>query len=329
MKGSNVNQHISLCKSEVLERGAQELSALKTPAVSRISVAAASEKSDILVQSLGFIREYRNYPFVIKYGGSTIRADDPRAHFDLAMNALALETVQIQVVIVHGGGNAISAALRQEGLKSVRSFGHRITPPEHIPVVDRVLSDIGRSIADQIDGIGGLSKQLSGHQIFRCKKKELSGAAGEPIDCGRVGEIVAVDLEKLIPLLERGVIPVISSTARGEDGFIYNCNADLAAAELAVALEARRLVFMSDIAGVLRDPVDPETLCSNLTLPEVEQMIADGSISGEMLPKIAAALRAVDVVGKVTILDGRIKNAVLLEAYTSEGVGTLIRRQGS
>ena len=190
--------------------------------------------------------------------------------------------------------------------------------------VDEVLSrEINPDVVDTINSLGGAAQGFAGPEIFRCRRAEVLGADGQPIDLGYVGEVVEVNTKPLLECIARGVTPVISPTARGYDGHIYNCNADVAAAQAAIALKARRLAFLSDVPGLLRDPKDPNSLISHLAVSEVDGLKKTGVVDKGMIPKVDSAVAALRAgVEKVQFIDGRLPHSVLLEFFTDEGVGT-------
>jgi acetylglutamate kinase len=202
--------------------------------------------------------------------------------------------------------------------------GHRKTTGESVQVVERVLSrEINPDIVAMINQLGGKAKGFSGTDIFTCRKKLLQTPEGQELDLGFVGEVTAVNLEPIRECIRRSITPVVSPTARGEDGKIYNCNADVAAAQMAIALKARRLFFMSDVPGLLRDFQDPATLISHLRVDEVAELKQAGVIDKGMIPKVDSAIEAVRAgVKKVAFIDGRLQHSVLLEIFTDKGVGT-------
>ena len=188
----------------------------------------------------------------------------------MARDVVFLEAVGINPVVVHGGGKAITRALEASGVKTEFVQGQRRTRAETVQVVERVLSrEVNPEIVEMINKLGGKARGFSGADIFSCRKKLLKTAGGEELDVGFVGEVTGVNLDPIRQCIWRSVTPVISPTARGEDGQIYNCNADVAAAQMAIALKARRLFFMSDVPGLLRDPKDASTLISHLRVDEV------------------------------------------------------------
>jgi acetylglutamate kinase len=244
----------------------------------------------------------------------------------VARDVVFLEAAGIDPVLVHGGGKAITAALAGAGLEARFIQGMRVTDEATARVVERVLSqEINPQIVSTINGSGGRAKGFSGTEIFTCRKLWLSGPDGERLDPGFVGEVVAVNAEPLRQCLQKGITPVVSPTARGQNGHIYNCNADTAAAQAAIALKARRLVFMSDVPGLLRDPKNAKTVISRLRIGEVDALKMSGVIDKGMIPKVDSAVAAVRAgVEKVSFVDGRVAHAVLLEMFTEEAVGTEI-----
>jgi len=199
-----------------------------------------------------------------------------------------------------------------------------VTDAAAVAIVDQVLSrEINPEVVAAIRGLGGEAKGFAGPDIFTCRKAHLEGADGQPIDLGFVGEVIGVNTAPLIECLRQGVTPVISPTARGEDGRIYNCNADVAAAQAAIALKARRLVFMSDVPGLLQNPKDPDSVIPHLKIAGVARLKAEGVIDKGMIPKVDSAVAAIRAgIEKVSFVDGRAPHSVLLEIFTDKGVGT-------
>jgi len=227
-------------------------------------------------------------------------------------------------VVVHGGGKAITRAMESSGLKTQFVQGQRVTDQAAVEIVDRVLSrEINPQVVAAIKSLGGAAKGFSGPTIFKCRKAHATAPDGQRLDIGFVGEVTEVNTAALVECIAQGVTPVISPTARGEDGNIYNCNADVAAAQTAIALKARRLVFMSDVPGLLRDPGDPASLISQLKVSQVDQFKQAGIIDKGMIPKINSAVDAIKSgVEKVSLVDGRVPHSVLLEIFTDAGIGT-------
>lgn len=282
------------------------------------------DKAATLMEALPYLQRFRSQTFVVKYGGSFMDSPDPEVRSSVARDVVFLETVGINPVVVHGGGKAITRALEQSGVKTEFVQGQRQTTAETVDVVERVLSrEINPEIVEMINQLGGKARGFSGADIFTCRKKLLRPADGQELDLGYVGEVTGVNLDPIRQCLWRSVTPVISPTARGEDGQLYNCNADVAAAQMAIALKARRLFFLSDVPGLLRDPGDASTLISHLPAGEVEALKTSGVIDKGMIPKVDSAVEAVRAgVRKVAFIDGRLQHSVLLEIFTDKGVGT-------
>ena len=281
-------------------------------------------KAETLLEALPYIQKFSGATFVIKYGGSFMDSPDPSVRTGVARDVVFLEAVEINPVIVHGGGKAITRAMEKAGLNSSFVQGQRVTDEATIGIVDQILShEINPEVVSAINSLGGKAKGFPGPEIFTCRKTRLKSETGETLDLGFVGEVVGVNTKPLLDCIDHGITPVISPTARGEDGKIYNCNADVAAAQVAIALKAQRLVFMSDVPGLLRDPKNPDSLISRLNKTEVDTLKKSGVINHGMIPKTDSAVAAIDAgIEKVSFVDGRIPHAVLLEIFTDAGVGT-------
>lgn len=281
-------------------------------------------KADVLLEALPYIQRFRSATFVVKYGGSFMDSPDSAVRSGVARDVVFLEAAGINPVVVHGGGKAITRAMEKAGLKANFIQGMRVTDEATVNVVEQVLShEINPEIVATIGELGGKARGFSGADIFTCRKLHLKGPNGEDIDVGYVGEVVGVNVTPLRECIRRGITPVVSPTARGEDGHIYNCNADVAAAQAAIALEAKRLVFMSDVPGLLRNPQDPSTLIGHLQIDEVDGLKKAGVIDKGMIPKVDSAVAAVKAgVDKVSFVDGRVPHSVMLEIFTHAGVGT-------
>ncbi|MBM3847311.1 MAG: acetylglutamate kinase [Verrucomicrobia bacterium] len=282
-------------------------------------------KAATLLEALPYIQRFSGATFVVKYGGSFMDSPDPAVRCGVARDIVFLEAVEINPVVVHGGGKAITRAMEKAGLKATFIQGQRVTDEAAAQVVDQVLSrEINPEVTAAINELGGRAKGFAGTEIFRCRQMMLPGADGTPsIDIGYVGEVTTVNVEPLLECIEKGITPVISPTALGQDGKVYNCNADVAAAQAAIALRAHRLVFMSDVPGLMRDPKDPTTLISCLRVGEVPALKRAGVVDKGMIPKVDSALAAIrSGVAKVSLVDGRIPHSLLLEIFTDEGIGT-------
>jgi acetylglutamate kinase len=281
-------------------------------------------KATTLLEALPYIQKFSGATFVIKYGGSFMDSPDPEVRNGVARDIVFLEAVEIDPVVVHGGGKAITRAMEKAGLKANFLQGQRVTDEATVQIADEVLSrEINPEVVATINSLCGLAKGFAGPDIFRCRKAQVKGPDGQTLDLGYVGEVIGVNTVPLLECIGKGITPVISPTARGEDGRIYNCNADVAAAQAAIALKAKRLVFMSDVPGLLQDPNNPDSIISRLKTGEVDGLKQRGVIDKGMIPKVDSAVAAIQAgVEKVSFVDGRVPHAVLLEIFTDEGVGT-------
>jgi acetylglutamate kinase len=281
-------------------------------------------KASTLLEALPYIQRFSGATFVIKYGGSFMDSPDPAVRNSVARDVVFLEAVEINPVVVHGGGKAITRAMEKAGLKARFLQGQRVTDEATVGIADQVLSrEINPEVVAAINSLGGVARGFAGPDIFRCRKARVKGPDGEALDLGYVGQVVSVNVAPLLECISKGITPVISPTARGEDGKVYNCNADVAAAQAAIALKARRLVFMSDVPGLLQNPKKPDSIISRLKLSEVDALKQRGVIDKGMIPKVDSAVAAIQAgVEKVSFVDGRVPHAVLLEIFTDEGVGT-------
>jgi len=285
-------------------------------------------KAETLLEALPYILRFSGATFVVKYGGSFMDSPDTNVRDSVARDIVFLEAVEIDPVVVHGGGKAITRAMAKAGLKAEFIQGQRVTNEATAKIVDDVLSrEINPEIVKTINALGGRAIGFAGPDIFKCRKLWLDDKENpdKKIDIGYVGEVVEVNTAPLKESIWCGFTPVISPTARGEDGKIYNCNADVAAAQVAIALKAKRLVFMSDVPGLLNDPKRPDSVVSHLKSGEVGVLKQNGIIDKGMIPKVDSAVAAIQSgVEKVSFVDGRVPHAVLLEIFTDEGVGTEI-----
>lgn len=286
----------------------------------------AIAKADVLIEALRWIREFRGKMTVIKLGGSVM--EDPRALTHLLLDVVFMETVGMRPVLVHGGGAAVSRAMAAAGLEPRFVQGRRYTDAATLEIVERVLAyEINESLAAHIETLGGRARPLN----FRTRNLlfgepiQLNGKDGDPVDLGYVGRVTCVDRETIIALCNEGVVPVIPSMCVAEDGQKLNVNADTAATAVAQAVDAEKFVFLSDVNGVRRDKNDPETLVHSLTADEARAMIDRGQVDAGMIPKLQACLETLAKgVRKIHIIDGRLRHSLLLEVYTSRGVGTEI-----
>ncbi len=281
-------------------------------------------KAATLLEALPYIQKFSGATFIIKYGGSFMDSPDPNVRNGVARDIVFLEAVGITPVVVHGGGKAISQAMENAGLTPNFIQGHRVTDEATVRIADEILSrKINPEVVAAINAFGGVAKGFAGPDIFRSRKIRMNGADGQAQDLGYVGEVTGVNTTPMLECIKNGITPVISPTARGEDGRLYNCNADVAAAQTAIALKARRLVFMSDVPGLLEDPNDPSSVISHLKVSDVDRMKQTGVIAKGMIPKVDSAVAAIKAgVEKVSFVDGRVQHSLLLEIFTDHGLGT-------
>ncbi|MEM6471377.1 MAG: acetylglutamate kinase [Planctomycetota bacterium] len=282
----------------------------------------AIAKADTLIEAMGWIRKFRSKITVIKLGGSVL--DDAEALMHILIDVIFMETVGMKPVVVHGGGKAINRALDEAGIEATFIQGRRYTDDATLKVVKRVLAgEVNRGLTSEIERLGGRAKSLSVHTKNVLYGEPLTLPGGE--DLGNVGTVTRVDCEAIEELLNAGSIPVIPSFSIAESGKGLNVNADTAAMAVAQALGAEKLVFLSDVNGVRRDKNDPQTIMHSLSDRDARDLIESGVIDAGMIPKVEACLETLERgVRKVHIIDGRLRHSLLLEVYTSEGVGTEI-----
>lgn len=285
-----------------------------------------AEKADVLIEALAWIRQFRSRTTVIKLGGSVMEEDRSLNH--LLLDVLFMESVGMRPVLVHGGGAAISRGMAEAGLEPRWVQGRRYTDQATLEIVERVLAgQINRSIVQQIQDLGGCAASLNFQttNVLYGQRIGLAGPGGEELDLGFVGEVTRVDAETINNLCSQGVVPVIPSMCIAADGQKLNVNADTAATAVAQALRAEKLVFLSDVNGVRRDKKDPASLIHSLSSAEARQLIASGAIEAGMIPKVEGCLKTLENgVRKIHIIDGRERHSLLLEVFTSQGVGTEI-----
>ncbi len=282
-------------------------------------------KADVLNEALPFIQEFKNSIAVVKFGGSAM--ENPELTRKTMRDIVLLEAIGMKMVVVHGGGKAISARLKELGIQTQFINGLRVTDADTIKVVDDVLhNSTNRSLVDGITISGGKGVTISGKGIMRAEKLySADPATGEKIDIGFVGKVISVDVNPILDALRYKFIPVVTPLAMDFFHQPYNINADTAACEIAKALKARKLVFLSDVPGVLRDPKDEKSLISVIKTSEVDSLIAEKVLTGGMLPKIQSSVSAIKAgTREVHMVDGRIPHSLLLEIFTNSGVGTEI-----
>jgi acetylglutamate kinase len=282
-------------------------------------------KADALLEALPYFQQFRGRTVVVKYGGAAM--ENPDLVESVLRDIVFLEAVGINPVVVHGGGKAITAAMRQENLTAKFVDGFRITDGASIKIIDRILTEvISPSLAAKIQELGGKAQVLSGKEILIADKAPPRvDATGSKIDMGFIGDITSVDITRVHKLVDAEIVPIISPLGRGKDGQIYNINADIAAAKIAQALKAHKIIYLSDVNGVRRDPKDETSLISTLTPSQIQQLKEDGVIAEGMIPKVDSALEALaGGVAKVHFLDGKKAHSLLLELFTDAGIGTQI-----
>ena len=288
----------------------------------------AINKAQTLIEALGYIQRFQDRMVVVKFGGSVM--DDERAMSDIIADVVFMNTVGMRPVIVHGGGKAINEAMEKRGLEVQFVQGRRYTDQRTLAVVEHVLcNEVNRQIVATIEALGSSAMGL--HTLSSCVlfgEKLFLEEANRKIDLGFVGKVTSVNAKLLDLLCTADTIPVIAPLARDKTGAKLNCNADTAAGEVAAALKAEKLVVVSDTHGIRRNPKDPDSLIPQVTENEIKAMIADGTISSGMLPKVEACLRALEGgVNRTHIIDGKFTHSLLLEIFSDKGVGTLIQKQ--
>lgn len=292
------------------------------PDPSKPRIASTMGKARIFSEALPFIRRFRETTVVVKYGGSAMVDEGLRSSFadDVAM----LHYVGINPIIVHGGGPQISRAMGQRGIEPQWLEGLRVTDAGTMRVVQSTLvGEINPDIVRLVNNHGSVATGVSGLDA------NLFVAEPEDERLGFVGRVAEVNVELVEGLQSQGYVPVVAPIARGTDGNTYNLNADTAAGALAAALGASKLVFLTDVEGLYRDLGDDTSLISRISSPDLRSLVQSGSASAGMIPKLDAALAALDGgVGQVHMLDGRVQHSLLLEIFTPEGIGTMITENG-
>ena len=283
------------------------------------------EKAATLIEALPYIQNFRDKIVVVKYGGSTMVGDQEED--TVLKDIVFMASVGICPVIVHGGGPAINRRLEERGVETQRINGLRVTDKATMGVVEDVLfGEVNAGIVRDIEALGGKAVGISGKDAgVLSVRKHWANTADGPADIGFVGDVERVSTEPITDLIEGGLIPVVAPIGRGEDGQSYNVNADTAAGEIAAALRAEKLVFLTDVTGIMRDPEESSTLISTLQVLDVDHLVEEAVISGGMIPKVEACVKAVKYgVRKTHVVDGRIPHSMLLEIFTREGIGTEI-----
>lgn len=283
------------------------------------------DKAAVLIEAMPFLQRFKGEIVVVKFGGSAM--ENPATAESILADISFMSCVGMHPVIVHGGGKAISRAMEKAGVKPKFVCGLRATDESAIGIVESVLSnEISPGIVRAIQGRGMDARVVAGTAIIRSRKHMVEDpVTREKCDLGFVGEVVSVDPRPLRDLVASGTIPVVSPLGSDMDGAVYNNNADTAAAEVAIAIGARKLVFLSDVHGIYEDPEDTATFIPSIHRDEVEALVQRKVISGGMLPKVRAGVKAIQSgVKKTHVVDGNMKHSLLLELFTEDGIGTEI-----
>ena len=287
--------------------------------------AMARVKAETLIESLDWLRQFHNKVIVIKFGGNAMVDQELQRAF--AQDVAYLRYVGIKPVVVHGGGPQITARLSELGIESIFRGGMRVTDEQSIPVIKDVLKNqIGGQLAELIQEAGASAKVLSGEDenLFKAVKVQAQLPEG-PVDLGLVGEVRSVNPRAVLNAIENSIVPVISSIAPNSDGHLLNVNADLAAAALAVAVGAEKLMVLTDVQGLYSDWPNKDSLISSISTEELKELLP--KLESGMIPKMQACLEAVEGgVPKAHIIDGRTPHSILLEVFTKSGVGTQVTR---
>jgi len=273
-------------------------------------------KSKVLIEALPYIQKFRGATFVVKCGGSFMENQD--AVRSMLQDVVFLESVSINPVLVHGGGKAITERMKAAGIQARFVKGMRVTDEQSMKIVEEVLSTVlNPELVQTIQQLGGRARGVPGKDVIRARQLDP--------ELGFVGDITGVDTKPLLGLLRNSITPVISPIGRDQSDQVYNINADVAAADVAIALKARRLVYLSDVNGLRRNPEQEDTLIPSLRVAEVPKLIEEGVIDGGMMPKVQSAVRAIENgVHRVHMLDGKQPHSLLLEIFTDKGIGTEI-----
>lgn len=279
-------------------------------------VEAATRKAEVLIEALPFLKRFHHQITVVKVGGEAL--EDPQALDSLLTDLVFLEQVGVRPILVHGGGKSITRAMEDAGLQARFHQGRRITDEAALAIVVREVERLNRLVRDRIFDLGGAAVGLVPSRNF-CM------VAGEQLDpdLGLVGKPVHVDRTRITSLTSRGIIPVVPPLSASAEGQVYNTNADDIALAVASAMKAAKLMFLSSVPGVLRDPKDPASRIASLKPGEVRRLVREGVVTGGMIPKVESCLAALESgVGKIHIVHAAAPHALLLEIFTPEGVGT-------
>ena len=282
-------------------------------------------RSESLIEALPHIQEFRGHTFVIKYGGAAM--EDEQIVEKFLRDVIFLEAVGINPVLVHGGGKAITARMREAGLKAQFVNGLRVTDGAAIRIVEETLDgEINPSIVRTLQEFGGRATGFSGKTIFQARRlPPQTSETGEVVDIGFVGEAAGMNAKEIKAAICKEIVPVISPIGADEDGTVLNINADVAAAALAAELNATKLIFVSDVPGIMRNPNDKTSLIPSVTAEQAESLIRQKVIVGGMIPKVQSAAAALKKgVKKIHLIGGQIQHCLLLEIFTNAGIGSEI-----
>jgi acetylglutamate kinase len=290
-----------------------------------MDISEITAKARVLLEAMPYIQDFHGSIFVVKYGGSFMDDPDPAMRTRVAYDIAFFAAVGINVVVVHGGGKAITKAMESAGLTASFVNGMRVTDEATMAVVKQTLNEVvNKDVCDAIATANARPRSLPGDAVLVCQKLNVDDD-GNAVDLGYVGEVTEVKIKLIKKEIADGFVPVISPVAVGFDGKPYNVNADLVAGRVASALRARRLVYMSDVPGLLANPADPASLISTLKISQVDELKKKGVIDKGMRPKVASAIRALEEgVQRVHFIDGRLPHSLLLEIFTDKGIGTEI-----
>ncbi len=290
-----------------------------------MDIAEITAKARVLLEAMPYIQDFHGSIFVVKYGGSFMDDPDPVVRMRVAYDIAFFAAVGINIVVVHGGGKAITKAMDAAGLNATFVNGMRVTDEAAMAVVKRTLNEVvNKEVCDAIATAGAHPRSLPGDSVLVCQKLTTDDD-GNPVDLGFVGEVTEVKVKLIKKEIADGFVPVISPVAESFDARPYNVNADLVAGRVASALRARRLVYMSDVPGLLANPADPASLLSTLKISQVDELKKKGVIDKGMRPKVNSAIRALqEGVQRVHFIDGRLPHSLLLEVFTDKGIGTEI-----
>lgn len=277
------------------------------------------QRAEVLTQALPYIKEYNGKVVVVKYGGNAMINESLKEQ--VMKDIVLLWLIGVKVVLVHGGGPEISDMMEKLGKKAQFVDGLRVTDKETVEIAQMVLAGkINKSLVNYLESKGGNAMGVSGvdGKLIEAKMRDEK--------LGYVGDIVKINIKPVVDLIDKGYIPVISTIGCDENGNTYNINGDTAAAHIAGALNAERLIMMTDIAGILRDKDDPKTLIPSVTINQAKKLKKDGIISGGMIPKVDCCMEAISKgVKNVVIMDGRVPHSILMEILTDEGAGTMVK----